>query len=75
MAKARAIAVIVVLALLFSAISAVPVMAAAPGTPANVSPANGTTDIGLTHTFLASAFVDGDGNDTQYACQWQGRAG
>src|SRR4030042_3371111 len=68
MAKARAIAVIVVLAVLFSVISAVPVMAT-PGTPDNVSPAPNATDVSLTPVLQASIMSGGIGS--HFASQWQ----
>jgi len=70
MAKAKAIAMMVVLAVLLCALAPTYVMAAAPATPTNVSPANATVDISLTAAFESSAFVDGDG-DGHAASQWQ----
>lgn len=48
-------------------------LAAAPNQPTNVSPADTTTEISLTPLLTASAFLDSDGDETQYACQWQVR--
>ena len=45
--------------------------AATPNQPTNESPANGTSDISLTHTFQSSPFSDPDEVDTHYASQWQ----
>lgn len=71
MAKAKAIAMMVVLAVLLCAVGPTYVMAAPPGAPTNVSPANGTTDISLTPTMSASDFVDGDAGSAHLASQWQ----
>jgi len=58
-------------ALALPLLSPLAVEAAAPNRPSNVSPANGTTDIGLTHTFRSSPFSDPTPGDTHYASQWQ----
>jgi PKD repeat protein len=71
MAKARAIIVVVVLAVLLCTVGPTYVLAAPPGPPTNVSPAGGTTDISLTPTLTASAFVDGDAGSSHLASQWQ----
>ena len=43
-----------------------------PTKPANVSPANGTSNIAsLTPTLTATAFSDADSGDTHYASQWR----
>ena len=41
-----------------------------PGTPTNISPANGATDISLTPMLWTSAFSDSDAGDTHQASQW-----
>src|SRR5512139_1925660 len=71
MAKAKGIAIMVVLALLLCAVGSTYVMAAPPSQPTNVSPAAGTTDISLTPTMTGSAFVDGDAGSAHLASQWQ----
>ncbi|MFC1924096.1 fibronectin type III domain-containing protein [Chloroflexota bacterium] len=43
----------------------------APGTPVNLSPADGAVDITLTLTLESSAFTDPDTGDTHTASQWQ----
>jgi|GEM_PF-967019 len=47
------------------------VASAAPHTPSNIWPADGTIDISLTPTLLSSAFSDPDAGDFHYASWWQ----
>jgi len=41
-----------------------------PDTPTNISPADGTVDVSLTPTLIASAFSDSDVGDTHQASKW-----
>jgi len=43
----------------------------APGTPVNLSPADGAVDIALTPTLESSTFTDPDASDSHSASQWQ----
>jgi hypothetical protein len=71
MAKAKAIAMMVVLAVLLCALAPTYVLAAAPNTPANVSPANATVDISLVPSLQSSPFSDPDAGAAHSASQWQ----
>ncbi|MBI4284769.1 MAG: PKD domain-containing protein, partial [Chloroflexi bacterium] len=64
-------AVGMLLALVLLWLGPLAVAASLPIQPVNVSPADTTTDISLTHRFQASAFSDPTPGDVHLASQWQ----
>ena len=72
MAKARALAILIIGALMLSMVGPHLALADAFGKPVNFAPVDNATDIGPTSPFEFTNTPDGDG-DSIYASQWQWR--
>lgn len=64
-------AVLFLMAVILPVMRPITAFADPPVQPTNISPADGTTDIGLTHTFRSSAFSDPDPEPSHHASRWQ----